>query len=88
MDEQHPLDRAASVVGSYAELARRLGVSRGAPHQWLPTEKNPSAKVPLEHCMPIERLTREMGAPVLCEQLRPDQDWAVLRENPRAAVPA
>lgn len=84
--EIHPLDRAADVVGSYAELARRLGVTRGAVWQWKPSEDNPDAKVPMHHCLAIERMTRDLGSPVVCEEFWPDKDWAVLRENPAKAT--
>lgn len=79
--KQHPVRRAAQVVGSLASLADRLDVSRGAVWQWL----DPERKVPFEHCIEIERITRELGDPVLCEELRPDIDWAYLRNS---AAPA
>ena len=67
MDENHPIDRAAGIVGSQAALAEKLGVTRGAVNQW----KSPDRFVPLEHCAAIERATN--GA-VTRRDLRPD-DW-------------
>lgn len=67
----HPLAKAIDVVGSSAELARRLGVTRAAVHQW----GLPGRRVPAEHCPTIEKITD--GA-LMCEDIRPDVEWAVL----------
>ena len=77
MDKPHPIDLAASIVGSQVALALALGVSKAAVNQW----KAPDRQVPAEHCPAIERLT---GGSVRCEDLRPDVAWDVLR----AAAPA
>jgi DNA-binding transcriptional regulator YdaS (Cro superfamily) len=68
----HPVDRAAKVVGSQTALAAALGVTKAAVGQW----KDEGRRVPAEHCPSIERLTN--GA-VRCEDLRPDVAWDVLR---------
>lgn len=75
--EHSPILKACTVLGGQAELARLLGVTPGAINQWC----NGRREVPAERCPSIERLTREKGAVVLCEQLRPDIEWAVLREQ-------
>lgn len=67
---EHPIDRAGKVVGSLAELGRRLGVTRGAINHW----KLPGRHTPPEHCPRIERMTG-----VRCEELNPEVDWSVLR---------
>jgi len=72
---EHPLLRAAKAVGSQSALAALLGVSKSALNQWL----DESRRIPAEHCPAIERATRERGKPVLCEELRPDIAWSVLR---------
>jgi DNA-binding transcriptional regulator YdaS (Cro superfamily) len=72
-----PIDRAAEVLGSQTALADLLGVSKGAVSQW----KDAGRRVPAEYCPLIERATRERGTPVLCEELRPDIAWDVLREQ-------
>lgn len=69
---QHPIDRAAQIVGSQAALASVLGVTRAAVNQW----KDEGRRVPAEHCPAIERATN--GA-VRCEEIRPDVAWDVLR---------
>lgn len=64
---EHPIKRAAHVIGSYSALARLLGVTRGAVFQY----KFPDRKVPAKHCLTIERATS--GA-VSRRDLRPN-DW-------------
>ena len=54
-------------------MATLLGVTKAAVNQW----KDAGRKVPAEHCPLIERAT---GGVVRCEHLRPDIEWAVLRE--------
>lgn len=70
--EQHPIDRAAAIVGSQKALADSLGVTKAAVGQW----KDPGRRVPAEHCPAIERLTE---GKVRCEELRADVEWEVLR---------
>lgn len=74
MDDLHPLDRAAKIVGSHGALAAALGVTKGALPQW----KQEGRRVPAEHCPTIERLT---AGQIRCEDLRPDIAWGVLREG-------
>lgn len=54
------------------ELARALGVTQGAVHQWA----SGVTRVAIERCIAIERAT---GRCVTCEDMRPDVDWAYLR---------
>ncbi|WP_077807264.1 transcriptional regulator [Neoasaia chiangmaiensis] len=58
-DLRSGLDDAIRICGSKAELARRLGITRGAVHQW--------DVCPLERAIDIERVT---GVSRL--RLRPD----------------
>jgi DNA-binding transcriptional regulator YdaS (Cro superfamily) len=74
---EHPLDRAARVIGSAAALARLLKITRGAVTQY----KEPGRRIPAEHCPIIERETKARGEIVTCEVLRPDVDWSVLRQS-------
>ncbi len=80
---EHPLERAARLLGSQVALANALGVTKAAVGQW----RDPGRRVPAEHCPHIERLT---GGEVRCEELRPDVAWSVLREqvNPVAEADA
>lgn len=76
--EKLALRRAAEVLGGQTALALALGFSdRRHVWPWF----NTSRRVPAEHCPGIERATRERGSPVLCEELRPDVAWGVLREQ-------
>ena len=67
---------AIRLLGGPSRAARLLKV-KGDRHQtvqsWLRT------RVPAEYCPDIEAETRERGAPVLCEQLRPDVGWTRIR---------
>ncbi|MFS8930968.1 transcriptional regulator [Cupriavidus taiwanensis] len=69
---EHPVEKAAALLGGYKALADRLGVSKSAVHQW----KAEGRQVPPEHCPEIERLT--LGA-VRCEELNDKVDWAFVR---------
>lgn len=64
---EHPIARAAALVGGYRALAEILGVTKGAVHQWM----SPTRRVPIEHCAGIERAT---GSQITRQMLRPD-DW-------------
>lgn len=69
---------AAQAVGSRSELARIIGVSKGAVWQW-----EHERRIPAERCPAIERATN--GA-VTCEEMRPDVDWAYLRKSKKKAA--
>ena len=72
MKTDDPLNKAIAIVGSMQLLADLLGITKGAVSQWKQDER----KIPAEHCPQIERATDRA---VMCEQLRPDVDWAYLR---------
>lgn len=69
---EHPIDRAARIVGTQAGIAKALNVTKAAVSQW----KGAGGQVPAEHCPLIEEMTK--GA-VRCEDMRPDIRWDVLR---------
>jgi DNA-binding transcriptional regulator YdaS (Cro superfamily) len=77
MQSQEPLNKAISIIGSARLLADLLGITKGAVSQWKKTDR----KIPAEHCPVIERATARQ---VICEQLRPDVDWAYLRTGKTA----
>jgi DNA-binding transcriptional regulator YdaS (Cro superfamily) len=84
---QLAIARACVALGGQAELARALGITPAAVHQWCKGVR----EVPAERCPTIELETRraatEKGDPsliVTCEQLRPDVGWSVLREQAAA----
>jgi len=81
----HPLEKAIAACGTQLAFARELGVSKGRVSQWLCGDT-----VPLERCIDIEKKTRALAAArhddgviVVCEDLRPDVEWNVVRGNPR-----
>lgn len=74
---EHPIDRAARILGSQVTLASLLKVTKAAVGQW----RHEGRRVPAEHCPVIERETRMRGETVPCEDLRPDIPWDVLREQ-------
>ena len=66
------LEKAISLLGSQAALAKTIGVKRQAVNAWL----NKRTLVPVKHCPAIEKATQ---GSVTCELLRPDFDWSVVR---------
>jgi DNA-binding transcriptional regulator YdaS (Cro superfamily) len=74
MTPQEALDKAVAKLGSMQSLAAPLGVTKGAVSQW----KMPGRRIPAEHCPTIEKLT---DGDVRCEQLRPDVEWVVVRNQ-------
>lgn len=74
MTPEEALDKVVTQLKSMQVLADHLGVTKGAVGQW----KLKNRKIPAEHCPVIERLVNRA---VTCEELRPDVDWAYLR-NP------
>ena len=75
LSERHPMRRAAYVVGSQSELARRLAVTKSMVSQLC----SDALRVPAELAIAIER---ETAGAVTVEELRPDIDWAVIRGRP------
>ena len=75
---EHPIQRAAAILGSQKALADYLGVTRAAVGQW----QDVGRRVPAEHCPNIEFIT---AGQVRCEDLRPDVKWGVLRRRPSRA---
>ena len=66
-----PLDRASDIIGGTTKLAAAIGVTAQVVSNWR------VRGVPAERCPDIELATD--GA-VRCEELRPDVNWAVLRQ--------
>jgi DNA-binding transcriptional regulator YdaS (Cro superfamily) len=67
---EHPIDRAAVVLGSQVAIADLLGVSKAAVNQW----KADGREVPIQHCPTIEEAT---SGKVMRWHLRPD-DWHLI----------
>ncbi|MDH2239096.1 helix-turn-helix domain-containing protein [Pigmentiphaga sp. GD03639] len=71
------LSQAIAAVGGTSRLAELVGVSSSAPSMW-----KSRGRVPADYCPAIERAT---AGTVRCEDLRPDVDWAYLRQSAAAA---
>lgn len=70
-ETETPLDGAIRAAGGITKMAKDLGLnSHAVIQQWRLN------RVPAEHCPDIEKLTG-----VKCEKLRPDVNWAVLRQK-------
>jgi len=67
------LRRAVDLFESQEGLAKALGVGQSLIAMWFFR-----SRVPAEYCPAIERATARK---VRCEELRPDIDWAILREQ-------
>ena len=83
--DKSALLRAAQVLGGQVGVARACGYD-DRRHVW-PWFNEPTRRIPADKCPDIEAATRaaaqERGDPslvVLCEELRPDVKWSVLRE--------
>jgi DNA-binding transcriptional regulator YdaS (Cro superfamily) len=80
------IQRAIALFDSAADFAGAIGRSPQFVSQVLKGER----PVPADLCLVIERETRARAllkgaAPVLCEELRPDVAWGVIRATPAAA---
>lgn len=66
--------QAIAALGSGSALAKALGVHPSLPSQWLSGHR----PIPADRCPAIERATNGL---VRCEDLRPDVDWAYIRNS-------
>lgn len=66
------LDKALSLLGGTANLARALGVAPNVVSNWR------KRGVPVEVCPQIERATERR---VLCEELNNSVDWQYVRDS-------
>lgn len=70
MNTQSSIDKAIRLLGGLSAAARQFGVTPWAVSKWR-------QRVPAERCIAIEKATNRH---VRCEDLRPDIDWAYLRD--------
>lgn len=71
------LDRAWRIIGSKGALTEKVGLKK----QGMTPYFEGARKFPAEFCPVVELATTEAGTPVLCEELRPDVKWEVLRKT-------
>jgi DNA-binding transcriptional regulator YdaS (Cro superfamily) len=73
---------AGAFGGKAARMAEHFKVSDQTVSFWRKGERDGRPiKFPADFCPECERLTREKGDPVTCEELRPDVPWEVLRKE-------
>ncbi len=70
------LDRAIKTFPTIAAFTVAIDSAVNAPLMW-----KRRGRVPAEWCPSIERATRDQGAVVTCEELRPDVEWSALRDT-------
>ena len=68
--------KAVDLVGGNSKLSKLLSVRPPTVSQWISGVR----QVPIERCIQIEDVTKGQ---VRCEDLRPDINWAVLRQTPQ-----
>lgn len=76
--------RAIKAFGTQEAMAAEIGVEQATVSAWGRGDR----PVPAARCPMIERKTRELAKKrakpdlvVTCEELRPDMDWAALRQE-------
>lgn len=74
---------AVKVLGGVVSAARILEVK---DYRYQTVQSWLANRVPAEYCPAIERETRARGEPIVCERLRPDVPWEVLREQTQEAA--
>lgn len=67
--------RAAAIVGSMSDLARRLAVRLPTVSQWA----NGTRPVPVHHCVAIERISAGV---ITRQDLRPTDYWLLWPDLP------
>ena len=77
------IKRAIDALGSGAALASAIGRSPQFVSQLLKGDRD----VPADLCPVIEEATRSAGQAVVCEELRPDVRWDVLRQKVAPVAP-
>jgi DNA-binding transcriptional regulator YdaS (Cro superfamily) len=80
------LQRAVDCMGGQVALASAIGVSQQHVWNWL--NRKGTSGAPAQYCPDIERVTRDKGTPVWCEDLRSDVKWSVLRTERRDSPPS
>lgn len=80
MTEESVAKRAIKAAGGAPAVARLFGINPVSVYGWIENDR-----IPAERCPALERAGK---SEVLCEEMRPDVDWAYLREHavPEAAA--
>lgn len=83
MSPREALLRLIAQVGSQSALGALVGATQQSVSYWVQV-----GRVPAAYCPSCERASRnavsdnpEVGPVVTCEQINPDVDWSVLRNE-------
>lgn len=74
--EDNVAKRAIKAAGGAPAVARLFGISNMSVYGWIET-----GRIPAERCPALERAGKSA---VRCEEMRPEVDWAYLRESAAA----
>jgi len=61
-------------LGGPASIGRQLGIRGQAVSLWIR-----AGRIPVDRVPQLERIAKQLGAPVRAEQMRPDVEWSVIR---------
>ena len=65
-----------TLLGGTSKIGKAMGISSQAVSLWIRTNSIPLRRIPS-----LERLAKQKGLPIRAEDMRPDIDWAALREG-------
>lgn len=71
-----PKEKAKEIIaaaGGIQAVRLKFSISRNSVHEWIA-----KGSIPAERCPDLEAMTERK---FLCEDMRPDVNWAVLRSN-------
>lgn len=80
MSKDNVAKRAVKAAGGAAAVASLFEISTVSVYEWIDKDR-----IPAERCPGLERAGKSV---VRCEEMRPDVDWAYLREHAAEGQPA
>jgi DNA-binding transcriptional regulator YdaS (Cro superfamily) len=81
--QRRGVERAITVLGGTAVALANLIAVRPQFISQVRSPANKDKRISEKGCLRIEWATRQLGKPVLVEEIRPDVDWYVLTTRPR-----
>jgi DNA-binding transcriptional regulator YdaS (Cro superfamily) len=81
--QRRGVERAITVLGGTAVALANLIDVRPQFISQVRSPTNKDKRISEKGCLKIEWATRQLGKPVLVEEIRPDVDWYVLTTRPR-----
>lgn len=80
MTQENAVKRAVKAAGGAAAVASLFDISTVSVYEWINNNR-----IPAERCPALERACQSA---VRCEEMRPDVDWAYLRQQSAGVEPA